>query len=57
MKKFFAAVFACILILQAFSLSAYAYTASDDVKGTACLSGWRKREDGGAECPEALSLR
>ena len=39
MKKFFAAVFACILILQAFSLSAYAYTASDDVKGTACLSG------------------
>ena len=39
MKQFFAAVFVCILMLQALSLSAFAYTAADDVKGTACLEG------------------
>ena len=39
MKKCIAMIFAFIFVLQAASLSAYAYISADEVKGTACLQG------------------
>ena len=39
MKKCIAVIFAFIFVLQAASMSAYAYTPAYEVKGTACLEG------------------